>query len=226
MFTPSLWIFMLVTLGLAALLTWPMIARERTKAWQTSAISSLRGIGFAMFEFETAYGSFPDSVTAPLVTARSKSHLDLSGNAANDYFRQLLAANVITYETVFHAVTAFSKKPDNRFDSTETALAPGEVGFGDLMNGKSALASKGNPARPLACAPLAYDGKTVSDRRFDPSMYDGKAVILRIDNSVTSLFIDPGTGSLRLKQGRDLLETGPESVWGDDVTPVIVPPLP
>jgi hypothetical protein len=94
------------------------------------------------------------------------------------------------------------------------------------MNDNSAFNTKDNPARPLACAPLAFDGKTVSDRIFDDSLYGGKAVVLRIDNSVTLLPILKSTRMPTLGGGRFLLDTGPDTVWGESATPVIVPPLP
>ena len=217
---------MLVLTALAVALGWPSVMRQKRGADQVRAISNLRQIGFAMYEFETAYERFPDAVSAPVVAAKSRLRMDLSGHSANAYFRQLIAAELVSIETVFFAPTRFSRKPDNRFDTNESALAPGEVGFGYLMNGRIALEEEGNPARVLACAPLAFDGKTVSDRKFDPTMYRGKTAILRMDNSVASLPIHPETGETVFKSGKTLLEAGPGTVWGDGVTPAIAAPLP
>lgn len=220
------WFVMLVLIALVAALVWPVVKDQKRKADQTRAISNLRQLGFAMYEFETAYGRFPDSVSAPMVKAKSKLRLDLSGHSANAYFRQLIAAELAQSESFFFAPTRFSHKPDNRFDGNGNALSPGEVGFGYLMNGGTAFNTKGNPARPLACAPLAFDGETVSDRKFDAKLYRGKGVILRIDNSVSSLPIHPQTGEVMFDNGKSLLDTGPDTVWGDGISPTIATPLP
>jgi type II secretory pathway pseudopilin PulG len=214
----------LVVMALAGL-TAPITVRSRKKPDQTEAINNARQIGLALLEFETEYGTYPDEKTASVVLENTKTTLNLTDLSANSFFRQLIAADMAQAETMFYCKTAFSKKPDNRFDTPETALAPGEVGFGYLLNGKSAFKTKDNPARPLLCAPLAYDGKSVSNHRFDPIPFDRRAVILRIDNSFTSLLIDPKTGEPTLKDGKSLLQTGPETIRGTD-NPTIIPPLP
>ena len=61
------------------------------------------------------------------------------------------------------------------------ALEKGECAFTYFL-GASIL---DNPSRPLAVAPMIP-----GTDRFDPKPFEGKAVILRIDNSVTSLRID------------------------------------
>jgi hypothetical protein len=200
--------------------------RSAHLADQRQAIHSARQIGFALFEFEKEYGSFPDETTAARVPRKGEMDLHLGDSSANDFFRQLIAGGVTDNETMFYAKAAFSRIPDNLIIPGEKAFAPGEVGFGYLMNGKSAFNTEGNPARPLACAPLAFDGKTVSDRTFDDSMYAGKAVVLRIDNSVTSLPIHKESKRASLGGGKSLLDTGLDTVWGESAKPIIVPPLP
>jgi hypothetical protein len=218
-------IICLIILAAIILLARPVILRARKDADLTEALGKTKQLGLALLEFETEYGTYPDEKTASVVLETTKTTLNLTGHSANSYFRQLIATEMAQTEIMFYCETAFSKKPDNRFDTPQTALAPGEVGFGYLLNGKSAFNSKDNPARILACAPLAYDGKSVSTHRFDPIPFDNRAAILRIDNSVTSLPIDPKTGELTLKDGKSLLQTGPETIWGTD-TPTIIPPLP
>lgn len=57
-------------------------------------------------------------------------------------------------------------------------MEKGEVGFAYVAG----LSSEGNPARPIAFAPLIPGTK-----QYDPKPFNGKAVFLRIDNSATSL---------------------------------------
>jgi hypothetical protein len=138
----------------------------------------------------------------------------------------MIAAGIASSESLFYAKSRYTKKPDGIIGHGDKALLPGEVGFGYLMDGRTALTSKGNPARPLVCYPLAFDGKIVSDQAFDPSIHDGKAVILRVDNSAQSLPILSATRRAMLGGGKHLLQTGEDTVWGASVKPVIVPPLP
>lgn len=207
-------------------LTRPVVIRSQKKAPQTEAVSNARRIGIALFEFETAYGSYPDETTAPKVRLKTGTQLDLGNTSANDYFRQLVAAQFLEDDRPFFAETAFIKKSGMFGERRKRTLEAGTVGFGYLMNGKSAFTSAGNPARPLACAPLAFDGKSVSSQQFEFDRYDGKAVVLRIDNSVASLPIQKDSRLAALGGGKTLLQTGPDTVWGSHEHPVIVPPLP
>ena len=205
--------------GLAA----PQIIRHRKKADQTEAVSNARQIGMALFEFETAYGSFPDETTGTQVTENTGTQLALTGDTSNAYFRQLLAAEIASSEEIFYAKAGYSKKADNVFNTTDKALAPGEVGFGYIMNNQSALSSAGNPARPVVAAPLAFPFQT---SQFDPDYYDSRAVVLRIDNSVQSLPILKTSKLVILGGGKNLLQTGEDTIWGTDITPRMVNPQP
>jgi prepilin-type N-terminal cleavage/methylation domain-containing protein len=204
--------------GLAA----PQIMKQRKKADQSEAVSNARQIGLALFEFETDYGSFPDRTTAQAVQDNTGTSLSLAGTSANDYFRQLLAAEIATSEEIFYAKTAFSKKkPDNVFNTSSKALEAGEVGFGYIMNQQNALNSSGNPSRPVAAAPLAFPFQSA---RFDSDFYDSRAVVLRIDNSVQSLRIMNTTKLAMLGGGKNLLQTGDDTIWGTDMQPTMVHP--
>ncbi len=212
----------IVIIAALAGLTAPMVIRQRKKADQTEAVNNARQIGFALFEFETAYGSFPDSSTATEVKTATESTLNLGTGASNDYFRQLIAAEVTQSEAMFYAKTAFTKKPDNVYNGTR-ALERGEVGFGYIMNSNSAFSTAGNPARPIVAAPLAYP---FSSGQFDVDMYDFKAVVLRVDNSVQSLPILKSSKLAQMGGGKNLLMTGEETVWGTGATPTMVNPEP
>jgi hypothetical protein len=191
-----------------------MVIRQRKKADQTEAVNNARQIGLALFEFETEYGKFPDSETAQSV-ATATDTTAASGDSANDRFRQLIRAGIAQSEAMFYAKTAFTKKPDNIYNTDEKALEAGEVGFGMITkaDGKG-LSASGNPSRPIIAAPFTE----TLDGRFDSDFYDGKAVVLKLDNSATSLNIVKTSGRV-LMNGKDLLATGDDTVWGTETTP-------
>lgn len=213
----------IVIIAALAGLTAPMVMRQRKKADQTEALNNARGLGMALFEFDVEYGRYPDTTTQPLVAERTGSELaSAGGTSANAYFRQLLAANIANSEQIFYARTEFSVKPDDVFGTAAQALEAGEVGFGYIMrNATTAFSSAGNPARPIACAPLSFDG-AVSTSTFDRDVYDGKAVLLRLDNSAVSVNVNQEGQAII--NGRDLLATGTDTVWGTGSAPVIVAP--
>jgi prepilin-type N-terminal cleavage/methylation domain-containing protein len=199
----------IVIIAALAGLTAPMVIRQRKKADQTEAVNNARQIGMALFEFETEYGSFPDDTTATAVKDATDTPL-VSGGKSNDRFRQLMRAGIAQSEAMFYAKTGFTKKPDGIMTTDLQALAAGEVGFGILMESATkGMSASGNPSRPIVAAPFKVDmGGT-----FDSDFYDSKAVVLRLDNSVTSLPIVSTTGNVKIN-GRTMTETGSDTVWG------------
>jgi hypothetical protein len=189
------WVFYIGILVFAAVVTIPMIQRERMKARQTSAISSLRGIGFALFEFETEYGRFPDSVSAVEIKRKTGSSLTLADKTSNDVFVQLLAAGIAGSEITFATHTAATRKPDGNWSSDATALASGETGFAFV----SGLSAKDNPAIPIVFGPV-----TPGAREVNADAFDHRAVILKLDNSVITMPITPA-GRI-IYNGRDMLD--------------------
>jgi prepilin-type N-terminal cleavage/methylation domain-containing protein len=216
----------IVIIAALAGLTAPMVIRQRKKADQTEAVNNAKQIGLAMFEFSDAYGSFPDNTTADQVTENTGTTLTFAGGNSNDFFRQLIAAEISQSESMFYAKTNYSKKPDNVYNTSTSALAAGEVGFGYIMNGEAAFTTSGNPSRPIVAAPLAGTTTPATDGTFDVDMYDSKAVVLRIDNSVQSLNVTKTSKKAQMGGGKTLLDNGADTVWGDGVTPTMVAPTP
>jgi prepilin-type N-terminal cleavage/methylation domain-containing protein len=208
----------IVIIASLAGLTAPMVIRQRKKADQTEAVSNAKQIGLAMFEFETEYGSFPDTSTAATVTANTGTAYVMSAANSNGIFLQLFGAGYTQSEAMFYAKAKDTKKPDGNIVGAE-ALAAGEVGFGYITDGVKGLSTSGNPARPYVVTPLVAAGT------FDPDPFDSKAVVLRVDNSVSSLQILP-TGNVNLSPGQPLLTANATSVWGTGAAPTIVKPLP
>jgi len=218
----------IVIIASLAGLTAPMVIRQRKKADQTEATSNARQIGLALFEFETDFGSFPgtssltelNTVGGPYVGVTVKG---AAGGNSNGYFKQLMQAGMTQSEAMFYAKTPLSKKPDGDISTDAKALAAGEVGFGYITNGPGVgMSTSGNPARAVVATPLIADGS-----KFDAEPYDKNAVILRIDNSATSIKIVPTgatTSGPAFVGGVDLmLATNP--IWGS-TTPTMNPPTP
>ena len=201
------WLILAVFIVVLAGLTQPMVIRSHKNVPKTEAISNLRQIGLAMFEFETEYGSFPNDTTAAEVTKNHPTHgYDLSGTSSNAMFRQLFAAQITQSEQMFYAKVPGVHKPDGNIFPGH-ALEKGEVAFGCV----SVISTTGNPARIVAFAPI-ISGTT----KFDPKPFEGFAVVARIDNSVTSYKIQED-GSIGDKDGDILSPAHP--VWGEEEVP-------
>lgn len=212
----------IVIIAALAGLTAPMVIRQRKKADQTEAVNNARQVGMALFEFETEYGAFPDKATGEAVTAATGETAGV-GTTSNDKLRQLIAAGIAQSEAMFYAKSGYTKKPDGVISPLASkALEKGEVGFGILTKADdTGLSAAGNPGRPIIAAPF----KVAMDGTFDSDFYDGKAVILKLDNSVTSLNIVKTTGDV-LMNGKKLLESVEGSVWYPDPAPKWAYPQP
>ena len=191
-------------------LTAPIVIRQRKKADQTEAISNARQFGLALYEFKSEYGGFPDASTASTVASQTGTP-ELTGSSSNARLRQLIHADITQSEQIFYAKTSATQRPDGDI-SGDRAIAPGECGFGYVEN----IRTDDNTPRPVAMAPFKPNS-----RQFDPSPFDGKAVILWSDSSVTSMPIERTTGEVIL-DGEDLLSpTHP--VWGGTPPSLLLP---
>ena len=198
----ALWIVGAIAIaGCIILLTRPVVIRGGRKPDHTEATSNARQIGLALFEFETEYGKFPDVSTTSPLRKKTGTLLPLGAKTSNDFFRQLIASGITDNEGMFFAKVAGVRKGDDRIEGAH-ALEKGECGFSYLVG----LSSEGNPSRPLLVAPLIP-----GTDRFDPKPFQGRAVILMMDNSVTSMPIEKD-GHV-MAHGKNLLDpTNP--VWG------------
>ena len=164
-----------VLFAIVLLLVAPPMMRTTNRGYQAEAINNARQIGLALLEFEMDYG-YPNGTTVAAVTKRFPAHgFDLTGSSSNALFRQLFAAELTYSELMFYAKTKDCKKPDGIITRGE-ALKRNEIGF----SYNAGLTSTGaDPLTPIVLTPL-IPGTT----KFDPKPFDGKAIILHIDNSV------------------------------------------
>ena len=188
----------------------PQVMKQVKRADQAQATNNARQIGIALFEFENDYNSFPDDSTAVAVKEATDTVL-VTGNSANDRFRQIIRAGIIKSEDVFYAKTSYTKKPDNVVDTDVKALGKGEVGFGIIMTtDNKGLSSSGNTSRPILATPFT---SALNKPEFDIDAYLGKAVILKADNSVSSETIVPTSKTIKIG-GKNILQDGENTVWG------------
>jgi len=143
---------------------------------QTEATSNARQIGLALFEFDTEYGTFPSPATRGAVEKDFGTAISLSGASSNALFRQLFAVGFTQSEHMFYAKIKGWKKPDGDI-TPGNILEPGSCGFSYITG----LSTKDDPSTPVALTPL-IQGTT----KFDAKALEGKAIVLRVDNSVTS----------------------------------------
>jgi hypothetical protein len=160
----------------------------------------LRQLGLALFEFECEYGRFPDSGTIQKVKASAPDSDFLLGQSfSNDYFRQLMATEIVTSESMFYARSQNPRRPDNMMKGGK-ALDTGECAFAYI----SGLSSSTDlPTTPIALFPLV-PGEKLFDYELCEKYYDGMAFILLIDNSVKIVSVDK-SGHVYLN-GKDLFD--------------------
>ncbi len=220
-------VIVVMFLGIAFLCA-PLLLRSRKATDRTEALNNIKQTSTLLLDFEKDYGRFPDDETAVEVKRKTGTDLaPLSGQYSNDYFRQLLAGGGGKSEKPFWCKTAQSPKKNSADDfSTPTkALEAGEVGFSYIMASQTkGQSSSDEPNRPVVVSP-SYLFR--ADWTFDPELYAGKAIILRLDNSATPMQIRESDKKVSTGQGgKTLGDTGDNTVWGTDVKPVLRAPQP
>jgi prepilin-type N-terminal cleavage/methylation domain-containing protein len=211
----------IIIIAALAAIAGPQLMKNLKKGDLITATSNAKQIGLALFEFDSQYSGYPDNSTAQTVRDTTGSQLTSAGGSANDMFRQLFAAGICEQEEIFYAKVSYTRKPDNVKNTPATCLAPGENGFGYLVNGQVGFSSSGDPARPIAVTPLM---NASADGTFDLDPFDKRAVVLRADQSAVSYNIRINDKQVVLPGAKTLLQTGPDTVWGTDVQPQILPP--
>jgi hypothetical protein len=198
------------TLGIVVFLMQPPYRGTSKKRDQTLAVSNARQIGLALFEFQSRYGSFPDPTTIAPLRKETSSARPLGTKTSNDFFQQLVVSGITQSEPMFYCKGQKSRKSDGLMDG-RNLLSKGECGFTYMLG----ATVHDSPNRPLLGAPMIP-----GTDRFDPKPFDGKAVVLKLDCSVTSYPINKN-GHVMI-DGRNLMDTH-HPIW-DGHAPVIAWP--
>lgn len=193
--------------ALAAMAT-PVIMKQNKKAAMTQATSNAKQIFYLMIEFDGDYNQFPGEDVTDVDLAPYAS-----GGTSNEIFKMFFEGGYTKSEEIFFAKGGAAKKgtPDNVI-SDGRILEAGECGFAYIRN----QSTSENSGRPLLLAPMPDSAEI-----FDPSPYDGKGVVLRIDGAVKQMLLSK---EFKAKMGDGTLfsETGTDSVWGGDYKKVDV----
>jgi len=201
----------------------PVIIAKKKEGDRAEATANIRQIGMALFSFEQDYSSYPCNATAVEVRNNNPdAGFTFGSTYSNDFFRQLIAAGQIDSEMQFYCKTPYTRKPDNVMTQGK-CLGPGECGFAYIMaTSTEPLSSSGNSRRPLLAAAV-YNGLT--NGTFDPDVYAKKAVIFRIDQSVSAESVRPSDKKVLVGGGKTLMQGGDkDTVWGTDINPIIKAP--
>ena len=199
-----------IIVALAAMAT-PQIFKALGRVAMAENVSNARQVKLAMDMFASDNdGLFPSRDTAEF------SETPMDDGKSNSLFLQLFAARSTESERIFWvkgSKVCNKTKPDDtttvsgKFQQSET-LNAGDCGWAyveDQTNGDSAQ------------RPLLFDSPPTGEGlEFDPELWEGKAVVLRLDGSVRPERLNP---SNRVLDGdnKELLTTDSE-VWGAAVT--------
>jgi len=196
-------VLMLVFLFLVLLVVMsPVVMKCSKKATMTTSISNAKQISMLLFEFDQDFGEFPSDKTA-LMEADFKGY---QGEYSNDYLGQFIAGGYTNSEEIFYAKggSSVKKRPDNDISTRANILEAGECGFAYM---KGLNTTDYHTETPVLMAPMYGDGY-----RFNPDVYHGKAVALRLNGSVKTLRIDSNHHAV-VGGGRTLFQKGPGTVW-------------
>lgn len=170
---------------------------SRRDTGRSDASTNARMLGQALIQFYGEFGEFPCDATISKVHQKRPLHgLSLGTSSSNAYFRQLIAAGIVSSEDLFFANARKANPPDNLMVNND-ALCKGECGFAYLLL-PDASPDPGVPV-PLAMAP-AIPG----ENRFDEKAFRSNTVILYSDGSVRTYPISK-SGQV-LIHGKDIFD--------------------
>ena len=181
----------------------PSLIEQTKKVAMTKVTGNAKSFFYLMVEFDGDYGQFPNDQTAE-GDAKLNGY---TGQYSNDYFGQFIAGGYTSSEEIFYAKgnDVWGSKPDNVISPKEEILKEGECGFAY----NKGYSTNFNSAAPLIMAPMYGDGF-----KFDPYIFDNKAVVLRIDGSVKQLRLNDDRHAI-VSGSQTLFEAGPDTVWGE-----------
>jgi hypothetical protein len=106
------------------------VRERRIRPNRQEAIINLLSMSGELSEFKLAYGSYPDDSTRLEVKKTTGSKLSLGNRSSNDYFRQLIAAEICQSE----AVTGVSPRSETS-SSVSPWCATLHLRFGGVWRG-------------------------------------------------------------------------------------------
>lgn len=217
---PVLLFVVVLVFILVGLLWHPFFFSRTGRGYLTAATKNAGTLATALLEFRRQYDSYPDQETREMLLDSGGAYLTPDDDA-NAYLSQLIFTDLIDTRDVFYITNSNGfHKSEREVTSQSYLLAPGENGFAYVMaEGGKSLAGM-DVSIPVIVAPVSRGGR---DPRFDPEVYNGHFVYGRVDGSVRQGKIaDDGT-PIPI-DGVPLFQSGPGTVWGDQI-PVVKMPL-
>ena len=217
---PVLLFVVVLVFILVGLLWHPFFFSRTGRGDLTGATKNAGTLATALLEFRRQYGSYPDQETREMFLDSGGAYLPADDDA-NAYLSQLLVAGIIDSRKVFYTFSDGFHKSEREVTSQSYLLAAGENGFAYVMTEEGKSLTGMEASMPVILAPLSRGGH---DPRFDPGVfYSGRFVYGKMDGSVTQGKIAEDGTPLPV-DGVPLLQSGPGTVWGDQI-PVVKMPL-
>jgi len=187
----------------------PQFEKAQAAGDRTIALSGCKALAGGLVSFKHEFGQYPCDTTRDLLIKKGLTNLPL-GNDANAYLAQLIATEVIDSETYLHCKAGKGyHKGDDKIDTPETILAPGENSYAYVMAQGGKSLSHVPSITPIVIAPILSGGSTPT---FDPTLFGKYYVYGAVDGSGKQGKVSP-TGLAKSK-GRDhLFQTGENSLF-------------
>ncbi|NNC88223.1 MAG: prepilin-type N-terminal cleavage/methylation domain-containing protein [Akkermansiaceae bacterium] len=166
-----------IIVALAALAT-PQIFKALKRAAMAEAINNVKQVKLALDSFAMDFdGQYPNKDTSKRLTGSEEEITD-----ANTAYRQLFFSGDTQSEKIFwvKGSSIATSSPDDKITdgsgtiSENEILKPGDCHWAYV----SEQSNVSNPSRPLV-----LDSFKSGEDNFDPTLWDNKAVVLRIDSS-------------------------------------------
>lgn len=196
-----------------------LILRNDKFADRSHGCNNARQIGLALLDFEDEYGSLPNADTLAKVRAKyPASTVPLGTSSSNDFFRQLIVAEISQSEAMFFARTVGTRDHPDDVTVGSEALKKGECSFAYILGASYSA----DPPVPVAITPLERGRKTADLKTLRKYRnYGDKVAVLMSDNSARIFSVDMKTGRI-LHGGKDLFDPS-QPFWHGKVPDVVWP---
>ena len=217
------WLPVIVAIGVVVTLgvfIAPRVLFTRGGGERTKALINAKSIVGGLLTFKGDRGAYPCDATRELLEKEGIDFLP-PGKSANAYFAQLLATNHIDSEKTFFAPAMPGRKEgDDIRGSSDRLLEAGENCFAYLMAEEGIPLTDVNARTPLVLSHVIPIG---NKPLFESGPYGDKCVMALVDGSGLVCEIDQN-GNAISPEGENIFQTGPDSLFGNEI-PFVTHPL-
>ncbi len=169
------WVCGLLVVFLILLFSTPALLTSSKKGPRMKSVQDAKQIWYALYNFESEYGSYPNEATANLLREKFPNQARLlRTKSSNDFFRQLIVAGSIDTDELFDIDGADGQIDGSHMIESGECMYAYVVWEGELPEGAVLLMG---PVKP---------GKTSLDDQFDDSPHRSSAlsVVCFADGSI------------------------------------------